>query len=206
MSIRGRVLKLSRLALVAVAALALGACERTVFQNPPAVAAAACDPDLVGRWLSEGDTPEDRGEMEAIIDADCGLVTIEHKQDGPRRSAPTTLHLAKVDGQHYAWFDAAWAHSQFEVDSNLLDQPGDVYLYAYRVKGSRLSLAAPPHRKLARQVIDRDVSGEVLVHDDTVTVRIEGDADAIRAMLRKRKPFRFDGESLRFVRAPGATP
>jgi hypothetical protein len=190
----------SRFLLAAGAVLALGACERTVFQNPPA-AAAACPPELVGRWLSEGDGPEDRGEMEAIIDAQCRLTTIEHKQDGPRRSAPTPLHLAEVDGQRYAWFDAAWAHAQYEVEPNLLDQPGDVYLYAYRLKGSRLTLAAPAHRKLAARILERDLRGSVLSHDDTLTVRIEGDRDAIRAFLRKQRPFRFDEESLRFVRA-----
>lgn len=194
-----------RLALLGCAVIALGACERSVFQNPPSVD-AGCDPSLVGRWLSEGDKPEDRGELEATLDADCNLRTIEHKQDGPRRSEPTRLHLATVDGQRYAWFDAAWANAQFEVDPNLLDQSGDVYLYAYRLKGSRLTLAAPSHRKLAAQILERDVSGDVLAHDDTLTVRIEGDADAIRAMLRKRKPFRFDDESLRFVRAEQDAP
>ena len=200
-----RIHGLPRFLIIAGAVLALGACERTVFQSAPA-ADAGCDPTLVGRWLSEGDKPDDRGELEAILDADCNLSTIEHKQDGPRRSTPTRLHLAQVDGQRYAWFDAAWANAQFEVEPNLLDQPGDVYLYAYRLKGSRLTLSAPPHRKLASQILERDVSGDVLAHDDTLTVRIEGDADAIRAMLRKRKPFRFDDESLRFVRAPADTP
>jgi hypothetical protein len=197
---------LGRLAFATTAALALTACERTVFESPPAAAAAACDTALVGRWLSEGDAPGDRGELEAIIDAECRLQTIEHKQDGPRHSTPTALNLAKVDGQHYLWFDAAWAHAQFEVESNLLDRPGDIYLYAYRLKGTKLSLAAPPHRALATRIIERDIRGDVLLQDDSVTVRVEGDSDAIRAMLRKRKPFRFGDDALRFTRAPAGAP
>jgi hypothetical protein len=205
MGLRRRIGTLLRCALATAAIFALGGCERTVFQSPPA-ADAGCDPALVGRWLSEGDRREERGEFEAIVDADCRLVTIEHKQDGPRRSAPTTLHVANVDARRYLWIDAAWAHAQFEIEPNLLDRPGDVYLYAYRVDGARLRLAAPPHRKLATRILERGIDGEILAHEDSLTVRIEGDAEAIRAMLRKRKPFRFDDESLRFVRATDATP
>lgn len=190
-----------RLMALPALALVLGACERTVFEHPPA-ASAGCDPDLVGHWVSEGEGRDDDGEFEAIVDADCRLRTIERRNEGPRRSEPTTLHAAHVDGRDYLWFDAAWANAQYEIEPNLLDRDGDVYLHAYRVKGGRLSLAALPHRKLATRILARGIAGEVLAHDDNLTVRIEGDAEAIRAMLRKQRPFRFGKGALHFTRVP----
>jgi hypothetical protein len=188
-----------RLLAFASFVMLLGACQRTVFESPPA-AAAACDPALAGRWLSLGDRAEERGELEANIDAACGLVTIERKQAGPQRSTPTTLRHARVDGMNYLWVDAAWVHRNFEVEAGVLDRPGDVYLYAWRLRGDQLLLSAPPHRALAHHVLDKDIKGDVLMQDEDLTIRVRGDAAATRAMLRKHRLFRFD-EPLRFERA-----
>jgi hypothetical protein len=190
---------LPRLFALSALLLLLGACQRTVFESAPAPA-AACDPDLSGRWLSLGDRAEERGELEAIIDAACGLVTIEHKQAGPQRSTPTTLRHARVDGVNYLWVEAAWVHRNFEVEPGVLDRPEDVYLYAWRLRGDQLLLSAPPHRALAHRVLDKDIKGEVLMQDEDLTIRVSGDAAATRAMLKKHRLFRFH-EPLRFERA-----
>jgi hypothetical protein len=194
-----------RMLLVATAIVGLAGCERTVFQSAPA-AAQDCDPDLVGRWLSQGDKDDKDGELEAIVDKRCQLVTIEHKQDGARRSEPTTLHNARIGGVRYLWLDAAWANRSFEVKPNVLDRDGDVYLFAYRVRSGRLRLSNAPPQAIAHRVLDKDIDGSVLMHDNELTVRVEGDAEAIRKLLGKHRVFRFDAP-LRFRLAPAkATP
>jgi hypothetical protein len=185
--------------LLSLSVLLLGACERSVFEHPPGVA-QDCDPALVGHWLSLGDRPEDRGELEAFIEPDCSLRTIEHKQDGAHRSDTTTLSRARVDKRDYLWVDATWVHRNFEAEPNLLDQPGDVYLYAYRLNRKELQLAAPAHRAVAGKVIDKTVPGDVLKQGDDLTVRVRGKPDEIRQLLRKQRLFDFD-QALRFVRA-----
>jgi hypothetical protein len=188
-----------RVAAALLLAFVLAGCERSVFQSPPA-AAQDCDAALVGRWLSQDDTPDDEGELEAIVDAQCRLVTIERKQSGPRRSEPTALHNARVGGTRYLWLDAAWANRSFEVEPNLLDRDGDVYLFAYKVERDRLRLDAPPHRALAQRVLAGDIQGDVLQHGEELTVRVEGNADAVRKLLAKYRLYRFD-EKLTFRRA-----
>jgi hypothetical protein len=178
--------------------LALAGCERTLFERSPAE--AGCDPALAGRWLSQDDNDEDEGELVATIDAHCQLTTVEHKASGPRRSTPTTLRTGQADGVRYLWLDAAWANASFEVKPNALDHAGDVYLFAYRLRGDRLDLAPPPHRSVAHRVLDKDVPGEVLKQDDELTVRITGERDALRKTLRTYRIFRFD-DALRFRRA-----
>jgi hypothetical protein len=183
------------LALIA-SLLLLGGCQRTVFENAPG-AAEVCDPALPGRWLSRGDSGSSDGELEAQIDADCTLVVIESKADGPRRSQATRLHTARIDGVRYLWLDAAWANRSFEITPTALDHEHDIYLFAYRNSRSELRLAAPPHRALAHRVLDKDIAGGVMMHGDDLTIRVDGDGDAIRRMLRKHRLFRFDG-ALRF--------
>jgi hypothetical protein len=188
----------ARAATLALLLLALAGCERTLFEHSPA--AAGCDPALAGRWLSQDQEAKDEGELVATVDAQCRLTTVEHKSDGARRSAPTTLRTGQADGVRYLWLDAAWANTSFEVKRNALDQDGDVYLFAYRLRGDRLELAAPPHRSVAHRVLDKDVPGEVLMQDDSLTVRITGEPDALRKTLRQYRIFRFD-DALRFRRA-----
>jgi hypothetical protein len=194
---------LRRALLLPLLLLALGGCERTVFERPPAEAAAGCDPALVGRWLSLGDKPEDEGELVATVDARCRLVTVERKASGERTSAATTLHSGKADGVRYLWLDAAWANASFEVTPTVLDEAGDVYVFAWRLRGGRLELAAPPHRALAHKVLDKDIEGGVLLHDDALTVRLTGERDELRKLLRTYRVFRFD-RPLRFRRADAA--
>ena len=182
-----------------LAVLALGGCERTVFRHAPADAVAKCDPALVGRWLSQDEDPREEGELVATVDADCRLVTVERKSEGPRTSRPTTLRSGKADGVRYLWVDAAWANASFDVEPTPLDEPGDVYVFAWRTRGDRLELAAPPHRALAHKVLDKDMEGEVMLHDDSLTVRLTAEREDLRKLLRTWRVYRFD-KPLRFRR------
>jgi hypothetical protein len=194
---------LRRVLLLPLLLLVLGGCERTVFEHAPAEAAATCDPALVGRWLSQGDAKEDEGELVATVDAQCRLVTVERKASGERTSAATVLHTGQADGVRYLWLDAAWANASFEVTPTALDAAGDVYVFAWRQRGGRLELAAPPHRALAHKVLDKDFEGGVLAHDDALTVRLTGERDELRKLLRTYRVFRFD-RPLRFRRDDAA--
>lgn len=178
----------------------LAGCERAVFESAPA-ASGGCDATLVGHWLSVGDGSERDGEFEAIVAPGCQLTTIEHKAEHEVRSEPTQFSTARVDRINYLWLDAGWSHRSFEVESTLLDEPGDIYLLAYRQRRDTLELSRPALRSLAHKVLDKDVRGEVLLHDDNFVVRVSGDTDVMRAQLRRHRIFRFD-DTLRFRRAP----
>ena len=188
---------------IAACLFLLSACERTVFENAPAVA-AACDPALVGRWLSQGDRDEDAGELEAVVGTDCSLRVTEHKQDGPKRSEPTTLRNARTSGVSYLWIDTAWANRSFDIDTTVIDHEGDVYLFAYRLRKDELHLATPPPRALAHRVLDKDIAGDILMNDDELAVRVSGESEAIRKALGKHRLFRFD-KPMRFRRAEPET-
>lgn len=188
-----------RLALAVGLTLTLGACQRTIFQSAP-TAATACDAALVGRWLSQGDRPDESGELEAIVGTDCSLQVIEHERGGSKRAAPTTLRNGVRAGVRYLWLDAAWANRSFEIEPTVLDREGDVYLFAYRLRRDVLELAAPPHRALAHRVLDKDIAGEVLMQGEELAVRVSGDTEATAKILRTHRLFRFE-QPLRFKRA-----
>jgi hypothetical protein len=189
-----------RCAVLLLSLLALAGCQRTLFENPP-VATPGCDPDLVGEWRSEGDKRSEDGELVAFVGSACELVTVEHGNDGERRSQPTTLRTGRAGGVRYLWVDAAWANASFDVETHSIDRPGDVYLYAYALSRDVLRVATPPHRALAHRVIDKDIPGEISMRGDELVVRIGGDPGSVRAMLAKHRVFRMD-EALRFRRAP----
>lgn len=190
------------LAVLAVL-LMLAGCQRTLFEHAPVAAAPGCDPDLVGEWRSEGERRSEDGELVAFVGADCRLVTVEHRGDGERRSLPTTLHLGRAGGVRYLWVDAAWANAAFDVEANVLDREGDVYLYAWSLSREVLRLATPPHTALAHRVIDKDIPGEVHMTENELVVRVTGTPEQVRRTLSRHRVFRMD-EALRFRRAPEA--
>ena len=191
-----------RTAVLFVLLLASAGCQRTLFENPP-IATAGCDADLVGEWHSLGDKRSEDGELVAIIGPACDLVTVEHRGEGDRRSPSTQLHTGRTGGVRYLWVDAGWANRSFDIEAGTLDEDGDVYLYAWTLSRDVLRLAAPPHAALAHKVIDKDIPGEVLMHDDELVVRVTGTSDEIKRVLSKHRLFR-QVESMRFRRAPEA--
>jgi hypothetical protein len=185
--------------LLTLLLLTLVGCERTVFQSPPTLN-GGCDAQLAGHWVSLGDKQSEEGEVEALVGPDCRLVTVERRSDGERRSQATTFSTAQIDGVNYLWLAAPWSHLAFDVDETVLDEPSDVYLMSYKFKRETLHLSAPRHRELAHKVLDSKIRGELVMHDDNLVIRIEGEPDAIRQQLRKHRMFEFKRE-LRFKRA-----
>lgn len=180
---------LSRLLLGAALVASLGACERTAFQSPPSES-TRCDKALVGHWLSEGGDGSQDGELEAFVDADCNLRVDERKADGIRHSTATPLRSDRIGSERYLWLDAEWAHRSFEIDTSALDAPGDVYLFSYATSGrDRLTLHSPRHRAIAHRVLDKDIGGELIAREDSLTVRIPGDSKAVAGLLRKYRLF-----------------
>jgi hypothetical protein len=179
----------------------LAGCQRTVFESAPTTA-QACDQELAGRWLSEADAGSQPGEIEIRVDRSCGLIVTERKPDGPKRSQPTRLHNAQIGGVNYLWVDATWANENFDVERNEMDQEGDVYIVAYRIRRGVLQLAAPPHRDIAHLVLDKKIRGEVLMREDDLTVRVSGGPDVVLAAIQHQRMFRFS-QHLRFQRGEG---
>jgi hypothetical protein len=183
-------------------ALACTGCETVVFQAPP-VAATACDPGLVGTWMSVGDKPENRGEVELRISADCTLLFVEHEKDGTREGEPTTLHVGRDGHIAYAWVDARWAEQRLgsrpkpgEPAAPSQYAAGDIVLMRYRTSGLKLELRDADAKQFAHRVIDGKIKGTVARDDEGhLAVRISAPADpkALRdAKLFPRGAMRFE--------------
>ena len=180
---------LLRLLMGAVLVASLGACERTAFQSPPS-ASTRCDKALIGHWLSEGSEGSQDGELEAFVDADCNLRVDERKAEGVRHSTKTPLRSDRIGSERYLWLDAEWAHRAFEAEASVLDVPGDIYLFSYATTGrDRLMLYSPRHRAIAHRVLDKDINGELVARENSLSVRIPGDSAATATLLRKYRLF-----------------
>ncbi|MEO8742782.1 MAG: hypothetical protein ABI365_06280 [Lysobacteraceae bacterium] len=153
-------------------------CDATTFQKPP-LAEAACDPQLVGDWLTVPDpgSHEAGGEGELQIDKTCQLIVIDHKQDKTRAeqanaSDPTQLHVGHDGTQGYFWVDSAWAFHF--AQSDLQPPAGDVTVLRYGISGDDLSLSLTDDRAIAHHLIDGNLQGDVRKIDTTVLNRITG--------------------------------
>ena len=182
-----------------------GGCETVVFEAPP-VAAQACDPALVGNWLSKGDQPADLGEVELRIDAACKLLFVEHEQDGVREGEPTTLHVGRDGRIAYAWVDAQWTDRRMDSASDAKQEDtkpsdfaaGDIVLMQYRVSGSKLELRQADPKLFAHRIIDGRIKGEVRRDaEGSMAVRVRAPVNA-KALRDSRL---FPRGEMRFVRA-----
>jgi hypothetical protein len=184
-----------------------GGCETVVFESSP-VAAQACDPQLVGDWLSVGDRPGNAGEVELRIDAACTLLFVEHDKGAPRLGEPTALHVGHDGRIAYAWVDARWAEERMdnssEAEPKLPEEPsefaaGDIVLMRYRVSARKLEFSNAEPKLFAHRIIDEKIKGEVSRNDQgRLAVRVSApvDAKALRdARLFPRGEMRFEHAS-----------
>ena len=178
----------------------LGGCQRTLFETAPA-AAGGCEA-LVGHWqsLDEGGGPD--GEIDAAVADDCTLRLVEHGAEGTREYPPLALQLATQPAR-WIWVDAAEANAALAVQAGPVDRSGSVYAFAWSLDGDVLALTPPAHRALAHRVLDGELDGAVHAENRSITVRVDGDRQAIAALLAA------DGsmdarDAIRFRRTPVA--
>ncbi len=188
----------ARLVALLCVVLATTACQRTLFQDAPGP--AGCDPALAGEWWSVGERDEPDGEMRATIGADCTIEVVEQRAEGERRSAPSVFGSTRIGRRSVIWFDAAWANRSFDIDADALDQPGDRYVYAYRIdRGDQLVMHPLRHEALARAALEKRIEADVLLLDGSLTVRVRAEPDALRRLLARKRAFDAR-EPLRFRR------
>ena len=192
---------------VLVLAALCGGCETVVFEAPP-VAAQACDPQLVGNWLSVGDKPQNSGEVELRIAADCKLLFVEHEHGAPRLGEPAYLRVGRDGRIAYAWVNARWAEKRMDSSSSAEPKlpeepseflPGDLVLMRYRVTDRTLEFRNADPKLFAHRVIDEQIKGTVARNDQgRLAVRVSAPVDP--------KPLRdarlFPRGEMRFRRAP----
>ena len=179
-----------RIAILLPLLAGLSACESTSFQAPP-VAEAACDPAIVGTWLSVDD--KNPGEVELQIDKSCKLLFVENEKSGRKEGAPTQMHVGSDGDARYLWVDAAWAKQRFEMS----DAPpaGDIYLLRYAVAGDELTLELPDDKAIAHRIVDGKLRGEISKSENTLRNRLLAPVDP--AALREAGFFDDDMDVLR---------
>lgn len=189
-------------AMLAILLLASG-CQRTLLSHPPS-SSTGCDADLLGDWVSLGEGDSMNGEIEATLSPDCIVSVTEHRKDGPRVWPPVKLASARVAGRDLLWLDATATNIAYEIQPETIDREASVYVFAYQIKGDRLTMLQPDHRRLARQVVDGELDGAVLAEGHNIVVRLDDEADELAKLLSKRASFQRK-EALRFRRgeAPG---
>jgi hypothetical protein len=172
--------------LALLSSLLISGCQRSLFETAPAEA-LTCDAALVGHWLSQDEGEGEEGEMQAFIDDGCRLHTVERRNEGQRTSAPVQIGTFRLGRHAVLAVDAEWANRSFEINASSLDQPGDVYLYAYQLRGrDGLQLLPVRHKALAQRALDGDIEADALLLDGSLTVRVRGNAQAQREQLRGR--------------------
>lgn len=190
-------------AVLAILLLASG-CQRTLLSQAPA-SGTGCDSDLVGYWVSLGKDDDPDGEIEATLSSDCIVSVTEHRKDGPRVWPPVKLASARVAGRDLLWLDATATNAAYQIEPEAIDREASVYVFAYQVRRDRLTMLQPDHRRLARQVVDGELDGAVLMEGQNIVVRLDGDTDELAGALGKRASFQRD-EALRFRRGTPSTP
>lgn len=173
----------------------LAGCQATSFQSPPLASDPACDPQLVGRWISVTEAGKPNDEMRLDIAADCQLKVADVDKGLLREGEPTTLRVSRNATGPYAWITAGWADARFEA-KDLQTDPADVYLFRYRVQGSDLFVHAVNHKAVAHRIIDANIPGTVRSDDRVLANRITGRARPELLTL----PDLFEAEPLRFRR------
>jgi hypothetical protein len=195
---------MTRLLPVLLLAALCGGCETVVFEAPP-VAAQACDPALVGNWLSKGDKPGSDGEVELRIAADCALLFVEHEHGAPREGEPTALHVGRDGRIAYAWVDARWAETRMALNEDRAKATasqfaaGDIVLMQYSLSGKRLELRNASPKPFAHRIIDDEIKGEVTRRSNgDLAVRVAAPVDP----RQLRDATLFPRGEMRFERAP----
>jgi hypothetical protein len=183
----------------AVVLLALAGCEATTFQNPP-VAEQACDPQLVGDWLSVADSKDNDtpGEVELEIDKTCSLSIVEHKKDGDVGGDATTLHVGRDGAQEYFWLDARWAFKR--AQSTQPAPAGDVYMLRYVIRNNDLQLYTIDDHAVAHRILNDELKGEVHKTEGTLVNRLTGTVTPHQL----RSEIRFENKPARFIRSSAA--
>ncbi len=196
---------LARLGAVLAILLLASGCQRTLLSHPPADT-QSCDSALLGYWISIGDDDSQDGEIEATLSPDCIVSVTEHRKDGPRVWPSVKLASARIAGRDLLWLDAAATNIAFQIEPEAIDRENSVYVFAYQIKGERLTMLQPNHRGLARQLVDGELDGAALVEGQNIVVRLDDEAEELAKLLAKRSSFQRN-ESLRFRRGdPAATP
>jgi hypothetical protein len=180
----------------------LAGCQRTLFSSAPAGDGGCAA--LLGSWQSLGDDRGRDGEVEATVAADCTVRLVEHGAEGPRRYLPLAFK-ASTQPSRWLWVDAARANAALAVQPGPLDRDGTVYALAWSLEGDLLTLTPPAHRGLAHRVLDGELDGAVHAEDNAITVRVDGDAAHVAALLAAHGTL-DGGNAFRFRRVAVAAP
>ena len=186
------------LAVLLLCALGCG-CASTSFQSAPLAADPGCDPALAGNWASVNDAGGPDDEMHLAIGADCSLAVTDRDGGRLREGPATTLSVAHVADQRYAWVSAEWADLRFEATEEFRAPAGDVYLFRYRVAGDTLAVEFVDHKAVAHRLIDGDLKGTVRSGDSALVNRVT-EAPGTRMLAL---PDLFDREARQFRREVG---
>ena len=171
--------------------LLLAGCQGTMFEKSP-LAETGCNPALAGTWLSQDEDPDDVGEVVLKVDARCRVEVEEHEARGIKRGDAVQVRLGRHGTHDYLWVDARWAHKRFEEDH--VPPAGDVYLLRYALQGDELSIWSTDDKPIAHDIIDNELTGEVISRDNRLFNRLTGEPgpDVLdRASLFKADAARF---------------
>ncbi|HEY0661650.1 MAG TPA: hypothetical protein VGD21_10095 [Lysobacter sp.] len=189
-----------RLALL-LAALAIGGCSRTTFENAP-LDTGKCDPALVGRWEGE----DDPSEFQAELDTACKLRVRSTTGHGTHEIDIGELQSGRIGEDDYLWFNATRMNLALEIGAMPRDRASDVYVLRYRVSGNTLTLRQPDHKRIAHLVVDGQGRGDVQLTDNgsnfDLVNHVHGDRADIRKLIEKHAPFDSGQEAVLLRREP----
>ncbi len=181
--------------------IALAACVETRFESIPGDAVEACDERWKGLWVYRaGPDEREDDELAFLVDEECRFQLLERpEKDGPPKAVHIPLNFVRGNGADYVVIADDQLSPVVDVRPvhGIDPPPAKAFFIArYRIDGDRLEIDAIDDRRVARLVIDNELSGTVDRSRNELHVFVRGDRARVLEILRTQPVF---------VDKPGAT-
>ncbi|MEH6422069.1 hypothetical protein [Pseudomonas sp. CGJS7] len=193
--------------LILAALALLAGCSTTAFESPPSGAQVACDPRLVGNWLSgewgeQGASAPKRGDEDteamSIRPKDCGLIVRSTGQCPSDLIGYTFSYLPDRTGGYIIATEATQAtepdscrrmdaRQSEESDDDAQSLRGRYMLLRYRLGPDRIAIHAIDTPKIARMILTGKLRGSVENQAFGIEDRAIGSIEQFDALLRRLK-------------------
>lgn len=174
--------------ILALACLALAACDQTRFQSDLVDGAAACEVDLTGIWIA--DEHEEEASDVMFVAADCSVryYSIKDGAEGPAvPDAVFRANVLRLGGRTYATVtNAALQDIVNETDEG---PPHGFHVFRLDPGRKTMKLYDIDHKLVAKRIIDGKIKGEIVKSPEELRNLITGDSKAMRAVLARERLF-----------------
>lgn len=174
---------IGRVLIAVICTAGLAACQGTVVETLPEGATGGCPAALRGAWIAIDDDARAHADSGMFVSDDCATTVVESHRDGPRTTTLSPRFLPAGDAGVVLYPHAEVARV-LGWDADTAQPAGGWWPLEWRVRGRRLVLHLPDHRRIATLIVNGALDGEAhWTSGDSGYNVLRGDAQAIRARL-----------------------